>query len=96
MVTLNLKLPKIILRTFKIPLGLQINDLNGENSTGVMIAQFTQKLGVRRSTARAFLRPARNRTNFHILVNSTVTKVLIENKVAKGKSLINFSRMETL
>lgn len=65
--------------------GLNINDLNGQKSTGIMIAQFTQKNGVRRSSARTFLRPARKRLNLHIMVNTTVTKVLIENKVAKGK-----------
>lgn len=65
-------------------LGLRIQDLDGENSTGIMIAQFTQKNGVRRSAARSFLRPARDRTNLHILVNTTLTKILIENKVVKG------------
>ncbi|KAL5280839.1 Gld.2 family protein [Megaselia abdita] len=64
--------------------GLNINDLNAENSTGIMIAQFTQKNGIRRSSARSFLRPARDRSNLHILVNSTVTKVLLQNKVTIG------------
>lgn len=42
-----------------------------------MIAQTTNRNGSRLSTARAFLRPFRNRKNLHILLNSTVTKVLI-------------------
>ncbi|KAL5280118.1 Gld.2 family protein [Megaselia abdita] len=68
--------------------GLEMNDLNAENQTGIMIAQFTQKNGVRRSSARSFLWPARDRPNLHIMVNSTVTKVLIKNKVAKGVKAI--------
>lgn len=36
--------------------------------------------GARLSTARAYLRPARNRPNLHIMLNSTATKILINNK----------------
>uniref|UniRef100_T1GVL6 Glucose-methanol-choline oxidoreductase N-terminal domain-containing protein n=1 Tax=Megaselia scalaris TaxID=36166 RepID=T1GVL6_MEGSC len=60
-----------------LPVGYGIHDLNGLNSTGFMIAQMTQSKGIRMSSARSFLRPARNRTNFHILLNTTVTKILI-------------------
>lgn len=59
-------------------LGYKVQDLNGQNSTGFMIAQMHSKNGIRFSTARAFLRPAHNRPNLHILLNSTVTKVLID------------------
>lgn len=58
-------------------LGFDVHDLNGGNTTGFMIAQMFSKNGVRQSSARAFLRPARNRPNLHILLNSTVSKVLI-------------------
>lgn len=60
-------------------------DLNGERSTGIMIAQFTQNQGVRRSTARAFLWPARDRKNLHILLNARVIKVITSRKKATGK-----------
>lgn len=52
-----------------------------------MIAQMTQSKGIRMSSARSFLRPARNRTNFHILLNTTVTKILVHpmSKTAQGK-----------
>ena len=51
-----------------------------------MIAQTFSKNGVRYSSARTFLRPASNRPNLHILVNSTVSKVLIDprTKTANG------------
>lgn len=57
--------------------GFSVHDLNGQNSTGFMIAQMTSRNGIRYSSARAFLRPARMRNNLHILLNTTATKVLI-------------------
>ncbi|XP_014208424.1 glucose dehydrogenase [FAD, quinone] [Copidosoma floridanum] len=53
-------------------------DLNGRTHTGFMIAQTTSRNGSRLSTARAFLRPARNRRNLHIMLNSTATRVLFD------------------
>ena len=40
----------------------------------------TSKNGVRMSTSRAFIRPARDRPNLHIMLNTTVTKVLVHPK----------------
>lgn len=54
-------------------------DLNGASLTGVTIAQTTSRDGVRLSSARAFLRPARNRENLFVMLNTTATKVLINN-----------------
>lgn len=60
-------------------------DLNGRTHTGFAIAQTTSRNGSRLSTARAFLRPARNRSNLHIMLNSTATKILFDqNKQAVG------------
>ncbi|XP_026488978.1 glucose dehydrogenase [FAD, quinone] [Vanessa tameamea] len=58
-------------------LGYQVRDLNGEAHTGFSIAQTTNRNGSRISVARAFLRPAKNRPNLHVMLNATVTKVLI-------------------
>ncbi|KAK5648469.1 hypothetical protein RI129_003361 [Pyrocoelia pectoralis] len=52
------------------------NDLNGKFYDGFTIAQSTTRNGSRLSTAKAYLRPARNRQNLHIMVNSTATKLL--------------------
>lgn len=56
-----------------------------------MIAQTTSKSGVRMSSARAFLRPAQDRPNLHILLNTTVTKVLVhpKSKNAYGVEIID-------
>ncbi|XP_025407871.1 glucose dehydrogenase [FAD, quinone] isoform X2 [Sipha flava] len=59
-------------------LGYQVRDLNGALHTGFMIAQTMSKNGSRYSSARAFLRPARNRPNLHVMLNATVTRVLID------------------
>lgn len=72
-------------------LGFKIQDLNGANNTGFMIAQTTSKNGIRYSSARAFLRPASNRPNLHILVNTTASKVLInpDTRTANGVEIID-------
>lgn len=74
-----------------IYIGYDVHDLNGANTTGFMIAQTTSKNGVRMSSARAFVRPAQKRKNFHVMVNSTVTKVLIDpnTKTAIGVEIID-------
>lgn len=73
-------------------LGFKIQDLNGANSTGFMVAQMTSKNGIRYSSARSFLRPASGRENLHILLNTTVTKVLINNDT---KTAIGVEVMES-
>jgi choline dehydrogenase len=72
-------------------LGYKTQDLNGRNNTGFMIAQTNNRNGIRHSAARAFLRPASKRPNLHILVNTTVSKVLIDprTKTAKGVEIID-------
>lgn len=72
-------------------LGFRIQDLNGANTTGFMIAQTTSKNGIRFSSARAFLRPASQRPNLHILVNTTASKVLVnpDTKTAVGVEIID-------
>ena len=86
----NPPIAKAILRGGE-ELGFKIQDLNGANQTGFMIAQTTSKNGIRYSSARAFLRPATKRSNLHVLVNTTVTKVLVDpqTKTATGVEIIN-------
>lgn len=59
------------------PTGYQARDLNGNQHTGFAIAQTTNRNGSRLSTARAFLRPHKHRPNLHVMLNATVTRVLI-------------------
>lgn len=60
------------------------DDLNGDQFTGFTVAQTNSKDGVRVSSASAYLRPARSRENLHVVLNATVTKVVIENGRAVG------------
>lgn len=57
-------------------MGYENRDINGANQTGFMITQATIRRGSRCSTAKAFLRPVKNRPNLHIAMNAHVLKVL--------------------
>lgn len=65
--------------------------MNGANSTGFMIAQSTSKNGIRMSAARAFIRPVQDRPNLHVMLNTTVTKVLVhpKSKNAQGVEVVD-------
>lgn len=56
-----------------------------------MIAQSTQKNGIRMSSARAFIRPVQDRPNLHVMLNTTVTKVLVhpKSKNAQGVEIVD-------
>lgn len=58
-------------------MGYSIRDLNGASNNGFMIAQTTSRNGSRLSNAKAFLRPIKDRPNLHFLLNTTVSKILI-------------------
>lgn len=62
------------------------NDYNGQSQMGMSEIQETLRDGVRCSANKAFLRPAKNRPNFHVSLNSFVTKIDIDpvTKQAKG------------
>jgi len=53
------------------------HDLNGVNYTGFAIPQSYIKDGSRVSMAKAFVRPHRNNRNLDVMLNSTATKILI-------------------
>ncbi|KAI4503240.1 hypothetical protein M0802_001462 [Mischocyttarus mexicanus] len=61
-------------------LGYENRDVNGVNQTGFMIAQGTVRREKRCSSAKAFLRPVKNRPNLHIILNAHVTKVLFNDE----------------
>lgn len=65
-------------------LGYENRDINGEKQTGYMIAQGTVRRGSRCSTAKAFLRPIRLRPNFHLALNTLVTKIEIDPKTKRA------------
>lgn len=79
-------------------LGYENRDINGEKQTGYMIAQGTVRRGSRCSTAKAFLRPVRLRPNFHLALNTFVTKILInpQTKRAWGVEFVRNKRRQII
>lgn len=59
-------------------MGYEERDLNGRNQSGFAVAQVMVKDGLRASTARMYLRPAMNRKNLAVKINSQVTKIIID------------------
>jgi choline dehydrogenase len=76
---------KSIIKGFK-EMGLREIDYNAKSEPGVVLLQATQENGERVSTNRAFLSPARNRTNLEVITGARVTKILINerNRTAVG------------
>lgn len=74
-------------------MGYEYRDVNGAEQTGFMLLQATMRRGTRCSTAKAFLRPVRNRRNLHISMNAQATKILIDkNKRAYGVEFMKNSQ----
>ena len=65
--------------------GIPFNDdYNGETQEGVGYFQQTAYNGFRWSTAKSFLRPAKNRSNLKVLTRAQVSKLLFEGKRVTG------------
>lgn len=73
-------------------LGYTNRDINGEDQIGISWMQATIKNGVRWNTNQAFLKPAQDRSNLHISVNTMATKVVIENNRAVAVDVIKYNR----
>ncbi|CAG0907537.1 unnamed protein product, partial [Darwinula stevensoni] len=52
--------------------------------TGFSRVQVAAKRGVRHSTARAYLTPVQHRKNLHVVLNTPVARIVIDEKTAKG------------
>lgn len=73
--------------------GYQANDdFNGERQAGFGLYQVTQRDGARCSTATAYLKPVRDRSNLHVRTGVLVQRVLLDQQraigvqIAKGRS----------
>ncbi|XP_031838213.1 glucose dehydrogenase [FAD, quinone] [Nomia melanderi] len=78
-------------------LGYENRDINGSNQTGFMLTQATIRRGSRCSTAKAFLRPIKNRENLHIAMNAQALRVLFnEDKRATGVEVLRDGRQQTI
>ena len=65
--------------------GIPLNeDYNGAGQEGVAYFQQTAYKGLRWSTAKGFLRPARKRPNLTVVTRAQATRILLENKRAVG------------
>lgn len=74
-------------------MGYEYRDVNGEEQTGFMLLQATMRRGTRCSTAKAFIRPVRNRPNLHVAMHAQATKILIDkNRRAYGVEFIKNSQ----
>ena len=65
------------------------NDFNGEDQEDFGNYQVNIKNGKRFSASDAFLRPALDRSNLHLLTNTLVEKIIISNKKAIGVKVKN-------
>ena len=71
-------------------LGIPRNlDYNGSSQEGISYVQRTTYRRRRVSTARAFLNPAKKRSNLKVVTNAFVTRILLDNKTALG---VEFSK----
>lgn len=71
-------------------------DYNGIDQEGVGYFQQTAYRGIRWSTARAFLKPARKRANLDIRTHARVRRILFDGKRANGVELLRDGRTETV
>ena len=60
------------------------DDANGYQQEGFGAMHMTVRDGVRASTARAYLAPAKRRRNLCVVTNATVEKVLLDGRTATG------------
>ncbi|AUH65046.1 GMC family oxidoreductase [Paracoccus zhejiangensis] len=78
-------------------LGIPFNaDMTGETQDGVGYYQLTQRHARRSSTSKAFLDPARGRTNLTVRSGEQVTRIVTEQGRAVGVELLGQSGPETL
>ncbi|XP_025990966.2 glucose dehydrogenase [FAD, quinone] [Solenopsis invicta] len=68
-------------------LGYDLIDYNSDRSVGFSTVQATMRNGHRVSANKAFLRPIRNRENFHLSKLSTVTKIIVDPKTKRAKGV---------
>lgn len=69
--------------------GLKLNaDVNGAEQEGIGRMQTNQRNGMRDSTARAYLAPARSRRNLSVMTHARVVRINIRDGRAQGVSVL--------
>lgn len=69
-------------------------DFNGASQEGVGTYQNTAKGGMRMSTARAYIGPAKRRKNLKIAKNAMATKILFDGKTAIGVEYLQRGKLK--
>lgn len=72
------------------------DDANGVRQEGFGAMQMTVRSGVRSSTAREYLKPARRRANLDVMLHTTVETVVLDGKTATGVALRRGDRRFTV
>ena len=72
------------------------DDCNGFRQEGFGAYQMTVDRGVRASTARAYLAPARKRPNLAVMTGATVERILLEGKTAVGVAFGRGGQADTI
>jgi choline dehydrogenase len=72
------------------------DDTNGASQEGIGHSEASQKNGWRHSTAQAYLRPARSRSNLCVITKAMVVKVNVTNNVATGVDYVKAGRKHTV
>lgn len=67
------------------------SDINGPLQSGFAVPQGTIRNGARCSTAKAYLKPIRLRSNLHVVTFAQVTRVVFSGKRAVGVQFNRFS-----
>jgi choline dehydrogenase-like flavoprotein len=75
---------------------LRNDDFNGASQLGAGRFQVTQNNGKRCSTATAYLRPLRGRTNLDIITQATVVRVVLEHLRAVGVEIHRHGEKHTI
>ncbi|XP_006565048.1 glucose dehydrogenase [FAD, quinone] isoform X2 [Apis mellifera] len=74
-------------------LGYANRDVNGAYQTGFMLNQGTIRRGSRCSTAKAFLRPVKNRPNLHVAMKTQALRIVFnEGRRATGVEVLRYGR----
>ena len=71
-------------------------DFNGPEQAGFGLYQVTQREGARCSTASAYLRPVRARTNLHVRTHAMAERIVIEHGRATGVQLRHGRERQTV
>lgn len=72
------------------------DDFNGESQEGVGYFQLTKKNGLRWSSAKAYLKPARSRQNLSVVTHALARRIVFEGKKAVGVEISRNGKIETI